>query len=85
MDKTISARISESAASQIEALARRLHTSKKCVLERAIEMYAEHVNQTEDVDAFEKTCGTWRRKESAAQIVKTGRQAFHGSMERRQR
>ena len=85
MDKIISARIDESAANQIGNLARRLHTSKKCVLERALEMYAAHVGQGEEADVFEQTCGAWHRKEHAAEIVKNTRQAFRDSMERRQR
>jgi predicted transcriptional regulator len=85
MDKIISARIDETAANQIGDLARRLHTSKKCVLESALAMYAAHVGREEDTDVFEKTCGAWHRKEPAAQLVKTARQAFRDSMERRQR
>ena len=85
MDKIVSARIDESVANQIGALARRLHTSKKSVIERAVEMYAAHVGGGEEDDVFERTCGAWRRKESATQLVRTARKAFRDSMERHRR
>ena len=40
MDKILSARVDESVAHSIGALARRLNTSKKKIIERAVEMYA---------------------------------------------
>ncbi len=82
MDKIISARIDESAANRIGVLARRLRTSKKDVIERAIAMYAAHVCEREESDVFEQTCGAWARRESAADIVKTARKAFRDSMGR---
>ncbi len=85
MDKIMSARIDESAAARIGALARHLHTSKKDIIERAIEMYAAHVGSAEDTGVFERTCGAWRRKESAAQLVEEARKAFRDSMEERKR
>ncbi len=85
MDKIISARIDESAANQIGMLAHRLHTSKKNVIERAIELYAAHIGPEEDAGVFERTCGAWHRKETATQLVKTARKAFSDSMERHPR
>ena len=85
MDRILSARIDESAVSQIGRLARRLRTSKKAVIEQAIEMYAAHVDQAQHFDVFEQTCGAWSREESAAQIVETTRQAFLDSMHRNRR
>jgi len=82
MDRIISARIDESAANRIGALARRLGTSKKEIIERAIEMYAAQVDQDKESDVFEQTCGAWSRKESAAGIMKTARKAFRDSRER---
>ncbi len=85
MDKIFSARIDESAANQIGRLSQRLHTSKKAVIERAIEMYAAHVDRAEHFDVFEQTCGAWSRDESAKQIVETTRKAFRDSMHRNRR
>jgi len=85
MDRILSARIDGSAASRIGSLARRLGTSKKAVIERAIEMYAAHVDETQHFDVFEQTCGAWSRKESAKQIVETARKAFGDSMRRNRR
>jgi hypothetical protein len=85
MDKIISARIDESAADQIGVLARRLNTSKKRVLECAIEMYAAQLGREGELDVLEQTCGAWRRKEPAARTVTSARNAFRDSMERRAR
>jgi predicted transcriptional regulator len=85
MDKIISARIDESAADRIGSLARRLRTSKKKVIERAIEVYAAQVDQEQEFDVFEQTSGAWSRKESAAQLVATARKTFRNSMPRHPR
>lgn len=85
MDKVFSARVDESVANQIGSLARRLHTSKKSVIEHAIELYAAQIDQEQGFDAFEETCGAWSRKESAAQLVKASRKAFRNSVRRHQR
>lgn len=85
MDKILSARIDESIASRITALAQRLKTSKKRVIEDAIRAYAARVEQGEKAGVFEQTCGAWRRKESADQIVDAARKAFRRSMGRRRR
>ena len=85
MDKILSARIDESVASRITALAQRLKTSKKRVIEDAIRAYAATVEQGENAGVFEQTCGSWRRKDSADQLVDTARKAFRRSMGRRRR
>ncbi len=85
MDRIISARVDETAAARIGALARRLGVSKKKVLERAIEALAEQVDRDTPSDVFEQTCGAWQRKESPAQTVAAVREAFGESMERRRR
>ncbi|MEA2040697.1 MAG: ribbon-helix-helix protein, CopG family [Thermodesulfobacteriota bacterium] len=43
MDKVLSARVDESVLSRISVLARELHTTKKQVIEGAINLYAEKV------------------------------------------
>ncbi len=83
MDKVISARIDETAADRIGALARRLRTSKKAVLEQAIAMLAAHVDQAGETDVFAQTSGAWSRKDSPARLVEQSRKAFRDSMEKR--
>jgi len=84
MDKILSARVSESVANRIGSLARRLNTSKKKVIETAIEKYADEVDEQQDGDVFEQTCGAWQREDSADQIVESARNAFRASMRRHQ-
>jgi hypothetical protein len=57
MDKILSARVDESVVNRIGSLARRLHTSKKKIIESAIETYAAQVDKEQDFDVFEHTLG----------------------------
>jgi len=82
MDKILSARVDESVANRIGSLARRLRTSKKRIIENAIERYAAQVDREEDFDVFEHTCGAWRRKGSPGETVAKVRKAFRDSMKR---
>ena len=82
MDKIFSARIDESVTNHISSLARRLHTSKKKIIESAIERYATQVDKEQDFDVFEHTCGAWRRKGSPGETVVKVRRAFRESMKR---
>jgi hypothetical protein len=83
VDKVLSARVDESVLRRIGSLAQRLHTSKKRVIENAVQMYAENVDQEQGSDVFRETFGTWRRKESADEIVVEARRAFRESVTRR--
>lgn len=85
MDKVISARVDESAIDKIGSLAHRLHTSKRKIIERAIEMYAAKIDEEQGFDVFERTCGAWARKESAKQLAGAARKAFRDSMRRHPR
>lgn len=85
MDKILSARVHESVIQRIGSLARRLHTSKKRIIENAVQQYADQIDREEQYDVFEQTCGAWRRKESAGKIVAEARRRFRESMERHQR
>lgn len=76
MDKIFSARLDEAVIRRIAALAQRLGTSKKAVVEGALRMYAESVDAHENVDVFDQTSGAWQRQESPSQTVKKARQAF---------
>lgn len=84
MDKILSARVDESIVNHIGSLARRLRTSKKKIIETAIEAYATQVDEAQDFDVFEHTCGAWRRKESAQETVDHARKASQRSMQRHQ-
>jgi len=83
MDRLLSAQVEERVVRRIGSLARRLRTSKKRVIESAIELYAAKVDKRQAQDVFEQTCGAWRRKESARELVKNARRAFCNSMQRR--
>ena len=82
MDKIFSARVDEVIIQRITALAQRLGISKKAVVEGAIRLYAETVENTDKTDVFGQTQGAWQRQESPADTVRQSRQAFRASMER---
>lgn len=82
MDKILSARIDESVAVRISALAVKLKTSKKSVIEEAIRAYAAMIENGADAGAFEQTCGAWRRRESAEQLAERARRTLRRSMRR---
>ena len=84
MDKILSARVDESVVNRIGSLARRLRTSKKKIIETAIERYATQVDKEQDFDVFEHTCGAWRRQESVRETVAKTRKAFQRSIQRHQ-
>jgi hypothetical protein len=83
MDKILSGRVDESVMNRIGRLARRLHTSKKKMIENAIEAYASKVDREQEHDVFQETCGVWHRGESPARLVETARKTFRNSMQRR--
>lgn len=85
MDKVISARVDESTVRRIANLARRLNTSKKKIIESAVETYANKIEEEQNLDVLEQTFGSWDRKESAEQIVDKSRKAFKGAMTRHQK
>ncbi len=82
MDRILSARVDESVVSRIGSLARRLRTSKKKIIESAIERYAAEVDKEQEFDIFEHTCGAWKRKGPAGETVGEVRKAFRDSMKR---
>jgi hypothetical protein len=85
MDKVLSARVDESVVSKIAVLARELHTTKKNVIEGAISLFAEKVEQEHNVDVFDLTFGAWDRRESPQETVSHTKRAFSRSMTRHQR
>jgi len=85
MDKNLSARVNESVLLKIASLASRLRTSKRKIIESAIEMYGAKIESEQGTDVFDQTCGAWTRKETADQIVHDVRKEFQDSMTRHQK
>jgi len=84
MDKILSARIDEMILNKISFLAQKLHVSKKKVIEGAVQMYAQKVESTGDMNVFAQTSGAWKRQESIEQTVTQAKSSFRKSMERYQ-
>jgi len=84
MDKILSARVDETILHKISFLAQRLHVSKKKVIEGAVQMYAQRMESTGDMDVFEQTSGAWKRKETIEQTLALTKDSFRKSMRRHQ-
>ena len=82
MDRVLSARVSETVANQIGLLAGRLHTSKKKVIENAIQEYSAKLDKELKREVFMETWGAWKRRESAAELVEQIRKVSRDSLER---
>ncbi len=65
---------------RIEALARQLGTTKKTVLEDAIQFYAEKIEKEWNMDVLEQMLGAWQRNESPDETIEQIRETFHHSM-----
>ena len=85
MDKIMSTRMDEAVIQRIGMLAKKLGTSKKAVLENAIRHYAEKMEAEFNMDILEHTCGSWHRDESAADTVRSIKEAMRESQERYKR
>jgi len=85
MDKVFSARLDESIIQQISLLSRKLHASKKAVIEAAIQSYSRQTALKEQADVLDHTCGAWERSEPPQQSVSISRSAFNQSIERHRR
>jgi len=83
MDKVLSARVDESVVTKIGVLARELHTTKKSIIEGAIRLFAEKMEEEQGLDVFDLTCGAWSRNEAPQETVCRARRAFSDSMTRR--
>ncbi len=84
MDKILSARVDETILNKVSFLAQRLHVSKKKVIEGAVQMYAQRMESTGDMNVFAQTSGAWKRNESIDQTVTHAKSAFRKSMGRHQ-
>jgi predicted transcriptional regulator len=82
MDKVFSTRIDESAAALVNSLARQLQSTKKQVVEQAIELFAAKVASEQKEGIWEQSFGAWNRDESPLDTVEAARTAFRGSFER---
>jgi predicted DNA-binding protein len=82
MDKIFSTRVDEAVVRRISYLARRLSTSKKAVIERAISDLAERMEAGDDDYEIVESFGAWRRDESAEKSRNEARKAFQSAMER---
>ena len=84
MDKILSARVDESVFRRIGHLARLLNTTKKSIIESAINMYASKIEEQKNLDILDKTFGAWHRDESVEETVGKIRKEFQESMLRHQ-
>ena len=83
MDKIFSTRVDEALVRQISAMAHELRTTKKAIVEAAIQAYAKTIAEEKHTDVLEQTLGAWRRKEAPEQTVERSRAAFRKAMQRR--
>ena len=83
MDKVLSTRIDEDTAQTLDGLAVTLRTSKKRIVEDAIRLYSETVEQKPD--PLDQSFGAWRRTEAPDELHRRIRAAFEDSMHRNQR
>ena len=82
MDKIMSTRIDEAVIGHIGMLAKRLGTSKKAVLENAVQYYAKKIEAEQGFDVLTHTFGSWQRDESAAETVQANKDTMRRSQER---
>jgi hypothetical protein len=83
MDRILSARIEESVAALLDALARKLGKSKKSILEEALRGYAERAEKGPALDLLDESWGAWKRSEAPSATVRKARRTFRSSLERR--
>ena len=84
MDKILSARVDETVLNKISFLAQRLHLTKKKVIEGAVQLYAQKMESTGDINVFAQTSGVWKRSGSIDQAVSHAKSAVRKSMGRHQ-
>jgi predicted transcriptional regulator len=85
MDRILSARIDEVIYRKINDLSQRMHTSKKAVIEKAVDLLGKSFQEGNEIDVFKETSGTWKREETAEETVSRIRNEFNGSMNRYER
>jgi predicted transcriptional regulator len=85
MDRILSARIDDTIYRKINDLSLKLHTTKKSVIEQAIDLLGRNIQEERKSDIFSDTCGTWEREETPDETVKNVRSVFNHSMKRHER
>jgi predicted transcriptional regulator len=85
MDKILSARINDSIYRKINDLSLRMHTSKKAVIEKAVDLLGKSFQEENEIDVFKETSGSWIREETAEETVSHIRDEFNSSMNRHER
>jgi len=85
MDRIFSARINDSIYRKINDLSFRMHTSKKAVIETAIDLLGKSFAEESEIDVFKETSGSWKREETAEETVTRIRGEFNSSMNRYER
>lgn len=82
MDKILSARLDEAVVERIGFLAKKLNTTKKAVIENAVNAYSKEIDLIDKIDLLDHTLGAWERKEASDAIRKKVKKEFKKSMER---
>lgn len=82
MDKIFSTRMDEAVVQTLDSLAAALHRPKKRIIEDAIRLYSQTIEQAPD--PVELSFGAWERNESAAELHRRARASFEESLRRHQ-
>ena len=85
MDRILSARIDDAVYRKISDLSHKLHTSKKAVIEKAVELLGYNCQEQGARDVFDETCGAWQRDETPAETSGKIRNRFNASLTRHQK
>ncbi|MDN5280404.1 MAG: hypothetical protein PWR01_4369 [Clostridiales bacterium] len=84
MDKIFSARIDDSIIRKIGDLSDKLHTSKKAIIEKAVQLLWKDIEEKQKQDIFAETCGIWQKIETPAETVKNIKDEFRKSFRKHQ-
>ncbi len=85
MDKILSARVDEEIIQKISLIASEMKTTKKSVIENAIQEYADKMEKEGRIDILDMTLGAWCRDDTADETVKSIKSKFKKSMVRYQK
>ena len=85
MDKIMSARIDEAVVQRINMLSKKLNTTKKAIIENAVQHYAAKIESEQQIDILDHTLGSWQRDEPAIETVDHIKQQTRRSLERYKR
>jgi predicted transcriptional regulator len=77
--------VDEAVIRQIGALAKQLGTTKKAVIEQAVQALVEKVTAEQRLDWLAMTSGAWAREETVEETVERARAVFRDGVERHHR